>query len=83
MTIDKSLKRKGRLVRSRNVLKRHERIEKLQIEEKWVEGQSPIGLAKTRVLKSTIGKKRKKAKEEEGTATAAPAAAPAAKGTKK
>lgn len=85
MTIDKSLKRKGRLVRSRNVLKRHERIEKLQIEEKWVEGQSPIGLAKTRVLKSTIGKKRKKAKEEEGApaAAAAPAAAPAAKGTKK
>ena len=74
MTIDKSLKRKGRLVRSRNVLKRHERIEKLQVEEKWVEGQSPIGLAKTRVLKTAIGKKKKVKKEDEAGDAKAPAA---------
>ena len=79
MTIDKSLKRKGRLSRARNVLKRGERIEKLKFEERWVEGQSPLGLAKTRVAKSAIGKKKKKAKEEEGEAAATPgAAAPAA-----
>lgn len=82
MTIDKSLKRKGRLVRSRNVLKRHERIEKLQTEDKWVEGKSPIGLAKTRVMKTGTGKKKKKTKEEEGAAAPAAAAAPA-KGGKK
>lgn len=83
MTIDKSLKRKGRLSRSRNVLKRDERIEQMKKEDKWVEGQSPLGLAKTRVIKSAIGKKKKKAKEEEGAAGATPAAAPAAKGAAK
>jgi small basic protein (TIGR04137 family) len=82
MTIDKSLKRKGRLSRSRNVLKRDERIEQMKREEKWVDGQSPLGLAKTRVIKTAIGKKKKKAKDEEGAA-AAPAAAAPAKGGKK
>ena len=68
MTIDKSLRRSGRLVRSRNVLKRGERIAQMQSEDKWVEGQSPIGLPKTRVQKSTVGKKKKKkAKEDETT----------------
>lgn len=66
MTIDKSLKRKGRLVRSRNVLKRGERIDQMKVQETWKEGQSPIGLAKTRVIKVATGKKKKKAKEEEG-----------------
>jgi small basic protein (TIGR04137 family) len=75
MTIDKSLKTKGRLVRSRNVLKRHERIEQMQKEDKWGEGRSPLGLPKTRVMKSALGKKKKKAKAEEEGAAAAPAAA--------
>ena len=66
MTIDKSLKRKGRLLRTRNVLKRGERIDQLQFEERWQEGQSPFGLPKVRVAKATVGrKKKKKAKEEE------------------
>ncbi len=73
MTIDRSLKTKGRLSRSRNVLKRDERIEQMKREEKWVEGQSPLGLAKTRVIKTATGKKKKKAKDEEGAAPAAPA----------
>jgi small basic protein (TIGR04137 family) len=81
MTIDKSLKTKGRLVRSRNVLKRHERIEQMQKEEKWSEDRSPLGLPKTRVLKSTVGKKKKKAKTDE-EAAATPAAAPAAAAAK-
>lgn len=80
MTIDKSLKTRGRLVRSRNVLKRHERIEQMQKEDKWGEGRSPLGLPKTRVLKSTLGKKKKKAKTEEEGAAAPGAAAPAAAG---
>ena len=67
MTIDKSLRRKGRLVRTRNVLKRAERIERLEKEELWVSGQSPYGLPKVRVYKTSLGrKKKKKAKEEEG-----------------
>ena len=59
MTIDRSLKRKGRLARSRNVLTRDERILQMQVEEKWVEGRSPLGIPKTRVIKLTLGKKKK------------------------
>ena len=66
MTIDKSLQRKGRLVRARNVLKRGERIAQLQFEDRWTEGQSPLGLPKVRVIKAAVGrKKKKKAKEED------------------
>ncbi|MBQ11648.1 MAG: small basic protein [Planctomyces sp.] len=65
MSIDKSLRRAGRLLRTRNVLKRTERIEKLEFEDRWQEGQSPFGLPKVRVIKSTIGRKKKKKKEEE------------------
>jgi small basic protein (TIGR04137 family) len=80
MSIDKSLRRKNQLARSRNVLTRGERIKVLQDEERWKEGRSPFGLPKVRVLK--IAKKPKKAKEEEKPAEegaeAAAAAAPAA-----
>lgn len=65
MTIDKSLRRKGHLLRARNVLKRSERIEKLEFEDRWQEGQSPFGLPKVRVVKSSLGRKKKKKKEEE------------------
>ena len=68
MTIDKTLKRRGRLVRSRNVLKREERIKQLQFEEKWEEGQSPLGLPKVRVVQTALSrKKKKKAKAEDDT----------------
>lgn len=60
MTIDKSLKRGSRLVRARNVLKRHERIERLKTEDRWEDGQSPVGLPKVRVIKTVVGKKKKK-----------------------
>ena len=65
MTLDKSLQRKGRLVRSRNVLKRGERIDQLKTEERWQEGQSPFGLPKVRVIKTVVGKKKKKKAKEE------------------
>lgn len=91
MAIDKSLKRKGRLVRSRNVLTREERIEQMKREETWVAGRSPLGIPKTRVAK-VAAKKKKKAKEEKaeegaaapaaGGAPAGAAAKPAAKGGK-
>lgn len=71
MTIDKSLKHAGRLARSRNVLKRGERIERLQAEERWKEDQSPLGLPKVRVVKSVVGKKKKKKSKEEDDKTAA------------
>lgn len=85
MSIDKSLRRKNQLARSRNVLTRGERIKQLQTEERWTEGRSPYGLPKVRVLK--IAKKAKaKAKDEgeEGAEGAAPAGAkPAEKGAGK
>ena len=78
MTIDKSLRRKGRLARSRNVLKRDERIAQLQSEERWTPGRSVLGLPKVRIAKTAAGKKKKKKKEEEAdTTTAAAEAAPA------
>ena len=80
MAIDKSLKRRGRLVRSRNVMTREERILHMQREETWIAGRSPLGLPKTRVVK-IAAKKKKKAKEEgaeEGAVAPAAGAAPAA-----
>ena len=79
MTIDKSLKVKLGSIRSRNVLTRGERIKKLQNEERWMDGRSPYGLPKVKVVKLVV-KKAKKAKEEEKPAEGAEgaAAAPAA-----
>lgn len=65
MTIDKSLRRKGRLARSRNVLKRGERVEVMKSEETWKDGQSVLGLPKTRVVQATTGKKKKKKAKDE------------------
>ncbi len=65
MTIDKSLRRGSRLSRSRNVLKRDERIAVMKANDRFSANQSPLGLPKTRVEKSAVGKK-KKAKGEEG-----------------
>ena len=85
MAIDKSLRRKGRLARSRNVMTREERIDQMKREETWIGGQSPLGLRKTRVVKIAAKKKKKKEeKAEEGAVApaagaAAPAASPAAK----
>jgi small basic protein (TIGR04137 family) len=71
VSIDKSLKRGNRLARARNVLKRHERIEKLATEDRWDESKSVLGLPKTKVVKTTIGKKKKKKKTEEEEAAEA------------
>lgn len=57
----------------RNVLKRHERIQRLQELEKWNDRQSAFGLPKVKSLK--IKMKKIKAEKAEGEA-ATPAAAP-------
>lgn len=74
MTMDKSLRRKSALARSRSVLTRAERIDRLKSDDRWQEGQSPLGLAKVRVFKLAMKKKKKKKEEEEGDAAATPAA---------
>jgi small basic protein (TIGR04137 family) len=82
MTMDKSLKVHLGLVRSRSVLTRAERIERLKASDRWKEGDDPMGLPKVRVYKISMKKKKKK-KEEEGEEGAAAAAAPAAAEKKK
>lgn len=67
MTIDKSLKVKAGMARSRNVLTRAERIAKLIEADRWKEGDKVIGLPKVRVQKLALKKKKKvKMEDEEG-----------------
>ncbi len=70
MTIDKSLRVQRGLMRSRSVLSRAERLEKLESTDRWAEGDSVFGLPKVRVVKFVL-KKKKKAKAEEETAEGA------------
>ena len=84
MTMDKSLRIRRGLVRSRSVLTRAERLAQLKETERWKEGDSPFGLPKVRVFKLAMKKKKKKKEEEEGAVAteAAAEAAPAAKAKK-
>ena len=65
MTIDKSLKVKAGMMRSRNVLTRAERLEKLKAADRWSEGDGVLGMPKVRVQKLALKKKKKAKKEEE------------------
>lgn len=66
VSLDQSLKRGSRLVRARNVMKRAERIAKLTDEDRWDETKSVIGIPKTKVPKTVVGRKKvKKVKEED------------------
>ena len=85
MSIDKSLKLKGKLVRPRNVFTRVERIKILKGEGKWDPTMSVFGIPKVKSVKmkrkGKSEKKAAKAEAAEATTTAAaatPAAAPAA-----
>ena len=57
------------MTRSRNVLTRAERVAQLKSEDRWTDGQSPLGLPKVRVIKMVIGKKKKKKSKEEDETT--------------
>lgn len=65
MTMDKSLQVRRGLVRSRSVLTRAERIERLKASDRWNEGDSPFGLDKVRVYKIAMKKKKKKEETDE------------------
>ena len=77
MTIDKSLKIRRGLVRSRSVMTRAERLKKLAESDLWQEGDSPFGLPKVRVMRLVVKKKKKKKEEDETTEDGAAEAAPA------
>ena len=65
-------------IQHRNVLKRYERIKKLQDEEKWEEGRSVFGLPKVKLLKMKVKKAAKvpeKAEEAVPGAEGVPASA--------
>lgn len=91
MSIDPSLKIKSRLQKIRSVLTRVERIEQMKNNDKWSDEMSVVGLPKTKVIRVTIGKKKKEKKAEEGDdkdkkgakGAAKPAAAAAAPAKKK
>lgn len=65
MTIDKSLKVKAGSVKDRNVLTRAERLAQMKSQGKWTEDSTILGMAKTRVRKITMKKKKKVKKGEE------------------
>ncbi len=65
MSLDSSLKANKGLVRARNVLKRDERIAQLKEEDRWNDEMTALGLPKVRIVKTTIGKKKKVKKKEE------------------
>ncbi len=67
MTIDKSLKVRAGMLRSRNVLTRAERLEKLQLSDRWSEGDNILGMPKVRVQKLALKKKKKVKTEEAAT----------------
>jgi small basic protein (TIGR04137 family) len=68
MSMDKSLRIRRGMVRSRSVLTRAERIARLQRSDRWQEGDSPLGLPKVRVYKLSMKKKKKKKEEGEEAA---------------
>ena len=68
MTIDKSLKIRAGGVKTRNVLSRAERLEKLKATDRWKEGDSVLGLPKVRVQKITMKKKKKVKKADDDAA---------------
>lgn len=59
MSIDQSLKKPSGIVRTRNVLKRSERIAVLKEQDRWQDGQTALGLPKVRIRKAVAGKKKK------------------------
>lgn len=78
MSIDKSLKMKGKLVRPRNVFTRVERIKILKEEGKWEPTMSVFGIPKVKSVKiKRKGKSEKKAAKAEAAAEATPAVAAA------
>ncbi|MDO8142481.1 MAG: small basic protein [Candidatus Brocadiales bacterium] len=75
MSIDKSLRMKGKLVRPRNVFTRIERIKILKDEGRWEPTMSVFGIPKVKSVKiKRKGKSEKKAAKAEAAAAATPAA---------
>lgn len=83
MSMDKSLKSKGELVRHRNVLTRAERVGSLTDQDRWDDSKNVFGLPKVANRKVQTRKKAPAAAKIAGLAPAEGAAAPAAAGPAK
>jgi len=71
MSLHPSLKIDSAGTQQRSVLSRIERIKDLMQKDLWKDGQSVIGLPKTKIIKiKTASKEKKEEGEEEGTAKA-------------
>ncbi len=70
MSIHKSLRLSATMWRTRNVLTRWERMQKLEEDDRWSK-ESVYGLPKVRVLKVKAGKKKKKKGPEDAAEDAA------------
>lgn len=66
MSIDKSLKKAGGLVRARNVLTRAERLAVLQEDERWTPEAGIFNLPKTKYRKLAPGQSGPKRPEAKG-----------------
>jgi small basic protein (TIGR04137 family) len=66
MSMDKSLRKGGGLARSRNVLKRAERLALLQEDEKWTPEQGVFNLPKTKFRRLKPGQSGPKRPEPAG-----------------
>ncbi len=65
MTMDQSLKVKAGAIKTRNVLTRAERIAQLKKLDRFDEEASVVGMAKTRVMKVSLKRKKKVKKAED------------------
>lgn len=65
MTMDRSLKVQAGAIKSRNVLTRSERVARLKELDRFDESADIIGMAKTRVQKISLKKKKKVKKPDE------------------
>ena len=68
MTMDRSLKVQAGAIKTRNVLKRAERIARLKELDRFDEEASVVGMPKVRVVKVSLKKKKKvkKADDDKG-----------------
>ncbi|QEG41055.1 small basic protein [Roseimaritima ulvae] len=65
MTMDRSLKVQAGAIKTRNVMKRAERIARLQELDRWTEDSNVVGMPKVRVVKVSLKKKKKVKKEDD------------------
>ena len=79
MSLDRSLRTQGSLVRHRNVLTRTERLARMADEGRWQDGDGVFGLPKISNRKAKVGGKAKKkgTAETEAAADETQAAPPA------